>query len=89
VLIAEIEAGGPDQEFYDSKVKVLSEQIEHHVHEEENRTEGIFSQARAAGLDMDALGARMLARKRELMARFEGTVCRLPKRGLSPVTISR
>jgi len=35
------------------------------------RTEGIFSQAPAAGLDMDALGARMLARKRELMARFE------------------
>src|SRR3984957_21110621 len=49
VLIAEIEAGGPDQEFYDAKVKVLSEQIEHHVHEEEKRTEGMFSQARAAG----------------------------------------
>jgi len=71
VLIAEIEAGGPDQEFYDAKVKVLSEQIEHHVHEEEKRTEGIFSQARAAGLEMDGLGARMLARKQELMARFE------------------
>ena len=71
VLIAEIEAGGPDQEFYDSKVKVLSEQIEHHVHEEEKRSEGIFAQARAAGLDMDALGARMLARKQELMAQFE------------------
>ena len=71
VLIAEIEAGGPDQEFYDAKVKVLSEQIEHHVHEEEKRTEGIFSQARAAGLEMDGLGARMLARKQELIARFE------------------
>jgi hypothetical protein len=71
VLIAEIEAGGPDQEFYDSKVKVLSEQIEHHVHEEEKRSEGMFSQARAAGLDMDGLGARMLARKQELTARFE------------------
>jgi hypothetical protein len=71
VLIAEIEAGGPDQEFYDSKVKVLSEQIEHHVHEEEKRSEGMFSQARAAGLDIDGLGARMLARKQELMARFK------------------
>src|SRR5271166_4511013 len=71
VLIAEIEAGGPDQEFYDSKVKVLSEQIKHHVHEEEKRSEGMFSQARAAGLDIDGLGARMLARKQELMARFE------------------
>jgi hemerythrin superfamily protein len=71
VLIAELEAGSPDQEFYDAKVKVLSEQIEHHVHEEEKRSEGIFAQARAAGLDMDALGARMLSRKQELMAQIE------------------
>lgn len=70
VLIAELEAGSPKEEFYDAKVKVLSEQIEHHVHEEEMRSEGIFSQARAAGLDMDNLGARMLARKQELMAQF-------------------
>ena len=35
VLIAEIEAGGPSDEFYDAKVKVLQEQIEHHVEEEE------------------------------------------------------
>jgi hemerythrin superfamily protein len=71
VLIAELEGGSPDEEFYDAKVKVLSEQIEHHVHEEEKRSEGIFAQARAAGLDMDALGARVLARKQELMAQFE------------------
>jgi hemerythrin superfamily protein len=71
VLIAELEGGSRDEEFYDAKVKVLSEQIEHHVHEEEKRSEGIFAQARAAGLDMDALGARMLARKQELMAQFE------------------
>ena len=56
VLIAEIEAGGPDDEFYDAKVKVLSEMIEHHVEEEEKRVEGMFAQARKAGLDMDALG---------------------------------
>src|SRR3954462_14110715 len=56
VLIAEIEAGGPDDDYYDAKVKVLSEQIEHHVGEEEARMEGLFSQARKAGLDMDALG---------------------------------
>jgi hypothetical protein len=31
----------------------------------------MFSQARAAGLDVGGLGARMLARKHELMARFE------------------
>ena len=67
VLIAEIEKGGPDDEYYDAKVKVLGEQIGHHVEEEEARMEGIFAQARKAGLDMDALGERMAARKAELM----------------------
>lgn len=71
VLIAEIMAGGPDDEFYDSKVKVLSEQIEHHVEEEEKRMEGLFSQARKAGLDMDALGEQLAGRKAELTAQFE------------------
>lgn len=71
VLIAEIEAGGPDDEFYDAKVKVLSEMIEHHVKEEEQRVEGMFSQARKAGLDMDALGEQMAAEKAELIATYK------------------
>ena len=71
VLIAEIEAGAPSDEFYDAKVKVLSEQIEHHVEEEEKRMEGMFSQARHAGLDMDALGDQLRARKEELIANYK------------------
>jgi len=71
VLIAEIEAGGPDDEYYDAKVKVLSEQIEHHVEEEEKRMEGMFSQARKAGLDMEALGEQLRARKEELVATYK------------------
>ena len=71
VLIAEIEAGGPDDEFYDAKVKVLSEQIEHHVKEEEQRVEGMFAQARKAGLDMDALGEQMAAEKAQLIANYK------------------
>ena len=71
VLIAQIEAGGPDEEFYDAKVKVLSEEIEHHVKEEEKPSEGLFAQARKAGLDMDALGREMAARKQELMAQIK------------------
>ena len=70
VLIAEIEAGGPGDEYYDAKVKVLGEQIEHHVEEEEKRMEGVFAQARKAGLDMDALGREMAARKVELVATY-------------------
>ena len=71
VLIAEIEAGGPGDEFYDAKVKVLQEQIEHHVEEEEKRMEGLFAQARKAGLDMDALGEQLAARKAELVSSYE------------------
>jgi hypothetical protein len=71
VLIAEIEAGGPDDEFYDAKVKVLSEQIGHHVEEEEKRVEGMFSQARKGGLDMDALGKQMAAEKKQLIASYK------------------
>ena len=73
VLIAEIEAGGPDDDYYDAKVKVLSEQIEHHVEEEEKRMEGMFSQARKAGLDMDALGEQLRARKEELVATYKAS----------------
>jgi len=71
VLIAEIEGGGPGEEFYDAKVKVLSEMIEHHVEEEEKRSEGMFAQARAAGLDMDALGEQMAAEKEKLTASYK------------------
>ncbi len=71
VLIAEIEAGGPDDEFYDAKIKVLSEQIEHHVQEEEQRVEGMFAQARKSGLDMDGLGEKMTAEKQQLMAAYK------------------
>jgi hemerythrin superfamily protein len=71
VLIAEIEAGGDGDDFYDAKVKVLSEMIEHHVGEEEKRVEGIFSQARAAGLDMVSLGEQLLSEKQELMAAYK------------------
>jgi hemerythrin superfamily protein len=71
VLIAEILAGGPDDEFYDAKVTVLQEQIEHHVEEEEKRMEGMFAQARKAGLDMDQLGVDLATRKDELTAQYE------------------
>lgn len=71
VLINEIEAGGPDDDFYDAKVKVLQEEIEHHVKEEEKMNGNIFQQARAADVDLMALGEEMAARKAELMAKAE------------------
>ena len=74
VLIAEIEAaGGESDEFFDAKVKVLSEEIEHHVEEEERRETGLFSQARKGDIDMDALGERLEARKQELIESFKAS----------------
>jgi len=73
LLIAQIMAGEPSDEFYEAKVTVLQEQIEHHVEEEEKRMEGLFSQARKAGLDMDALGAQLAARKQELTSDYQSS----------------
>jgi hypothetical protein len=78
MLIAEIGSGrGESDEFFDSKVKVLQEEIEHHVEEEEKRMEGLFAQARKAGLDLDTLGEQLAARKQELTESFK--VNGLPK----------
>ena len=68
VLINDIEAGAPGDDFYDAKVKVLSEEIKHHVHEEEAQKEGMFAQCRKTDVDLVALRDQMLARKQELMA---------------------
>ena len=74
LLIAEISSGaGENDDFFDSKVKVLQEEIEHHVQEEEKRMEGLFAQARKAELDMDALGQQLAARKEELTAEYQAS----------------
>jgi len=72
-LIAEIEASSPDDDYYDSKVKVLSEMIKHHVKEEE-QPGGMFAEARKSDMDLDALGEQMAQRKSEL----EGQVTDIP-----------
>lgn len=68
LLVNEIAEGSPDEEFYDAKVKVLKEQVEHHVIEEEKQHDNMFQQARAANVDLEELGERMLAKKEELLA---------------------
>jgi len=64
-LIAEIESSRPDDDYYDARVKVLSEMIKHHVKEEE-QPGGMFAEARKSRMDLGALGEQMAARKAEL-----------------------
>ena len=71
VLIAEIEAGGPSDEYYDAKVKGLKEEIEHHVKEEEKPKEGLFAQTREADVDLKELGERIQMRKQALEEEIE------------------
>jgi hemerythrin superfamily protein len=67
-LIAQIQASGPADDYYDSKVHVLSEMIKHHVKEEE-QPGGMFAEAKSSKkIDLVALGRQMFERKSELMA---------------------
>jgi len=63
-LIAQLEAMLPGQPLYDAKMKVLAEQVRHHVEEEESE---LFPEARETKIDLDALGTKLAARKAELM----------------------
>ncbi len=68
VLINDIESASPDADFYDAKVKVLSEEIKHHVKEEEMPSDGMFAQARKTDVDLVAMRDQMLALKKTLLA---------------------
>jgi hypothetical protein len=77
VLISELAGSGPEEQFYDAKMKVLSEEIKHHVKDEERPGDGFFAQARKGDVDMEALGGKLAARKAQLMADIK-------KNGLPP-----
>ena len=64
-LVMQRQEMDPEDDLYDAKVKVLSEQIAHHVKEEEKE---MFPKAKKAGLDLVALGQEMALRKDELIA---------------------
>ncbi|PZQ65046.1 MAG: hemerythrin [Phenylobacterium zucineum] len=62
-LMAQLEAMSPSDEYYDAKVKVLQEMIDHHVEEEETE---YFPETRRTEMDLKAVGEQMEARKQEL-----------------------
>jgi hypothetical protein len=73
LLINDIMRGiGSDETVYEAKVKVLSEQIDHHVEEEEMPHEGMFAKCRETDVDLKALLKPMQARKEELSRLAQG-----------------
>jgi acyl-CoA synthetase (AMP-forming)/AMP-acid ligase II len=65
------EASGPDDEYFEAKVTVLSEMIKHHVKEEEQRG-GMFAKAKQADMDLTGLGEQLKRRKDQVMAEIAG-----------------
>jgi hemerythrin-like domain-containing protein len=67
MVMAEIEGVPFDDERWSAKFKVMKENIEHHIEEEENE---MFKQARDVfeKRELEELGDRMMARKEQLLA---------------------
>jgi len=64
-LMTQIRGMAPGDDLYDAKVAVLGEYIDHHVKEEHDE---IFPKCRESSMDLNAIGALLAARTRELMA---------------------
>lgn len=62
-LVAQIKDAEAGDDHFAARFKVLSEYVQHHVEEEEST---IFSKARKADFDLDALGQQLESRKAEL-----------------------
>lgn len=85
VLINDLVAAKPSDPYYDSKVKVLAEEIRHHVQEEEKWLRGMFAQSRRTDIDMEQLGVKLAARKAELKAQAKAK--KLPAAKLTAVKV--
>jgi hemerythrin superfamily protein len=64
-LIKQLGLLKPDDPMFDAKIKVLSEQIEHHVDEEEKE---MFPKAQKSDADLDRLGEALLTAKNKMHA---------------------
>ena len=70
MLIEQLENMPEDEPNFHATFIVLAEYVRHHVAEEESE---IFRAARESGLDLEALGERMLQRREQLEAGAERT----------------
>lgn len=67
-LIEEIEEMTAEDELFEAKVRVLQEQVKHHIVEEE---EELFPELDRGDMDPDAVGKRLAQRKAELLKKLE------------------
>ena len=67
-LIEEIEAADPAEAAHSTRVQDLYEAVSHHVREAE-KPDGLFVQARRAGVDAEELGPVLLARRDDLLTK--------------------
>jgi hemerythrin superfamily protein len=68
-LISQLESMEPEDRQYDETVLRLADEIESHVSFEER---DMFTQARRCGIDLAALGQRIIDRKEEIDMDFDG-----------------
>ena len=66
MLISEMQALQAGEDQFDAKFKVLTENVEHHIEEEE--TEMLPDAEKVLGDDLEQLGEQMQARKNQLMS---------------------
>lgn len=71
MLISDLRRARSVDPYRDAKVIVLSEQVKHHVAEEEKPGEGIFAKAEKAKLDTNELAQRLTERKQELQSQSD------------------
>jgi len=85
LVLPDLEKTEPGSDQFSGRAKVLKELIEHHAGEEEKE---MFPRARAllSAAELNALGAQMAARKRELMAEPEGLVAKTAVKVLDAIS---
>ncbi len=71
LLMSELLNMSPHDKLYNAKVCVLSELVRHHVREEEKY---MFAKMKDAGMDLEKLGQRCLAKKEELQSLTYGEI---------------
>jgi len=73
-LINKLNSMDADDDQFDATVKVLGEQVEHHVEEEEQE---LFPMIQSSGMDLDALGDELVTQRQELLEHADSTFGRI------------